>query len=307
MKILKTSVLINCFNYEKYVAEAIRSVLGQTQPVDEILIVDDGSSDNSLVRIREAVAGVKNARIVSKSNEGQLSAFNAGFEHATGDILLFLDADDAYESGHVAGVCRVYAERDDVDMVWTGFRKFGVETAEHRPYKQSMCFGNTAALVCLTRKYIGAATSTISIRREAMGRFFPVDRRFYADWRTRADDWLVHGASLAGCRKYYLDVTTVAYRIHGSNLFAGREISAKGKLHYNKIRAEMFEYVRKLVNLPEDVASLLPGEFGMHKNPSFRFFRLYMKTVWKGRRQLGPVKMAQAWWGITRAYWRGNA
>lgn len=303
MRNLRTSVLINCYNYAPYITDAIKSVLAQTQAVDEIIIVDDGSTDDSLARIQEAVRGVDNAMIVAKKNEGQLSAFNAGFEPATGDILFFLDADDMFEPRHVATVCGVYEQNQAVDTVWTAFRKFGEETDEYHSFDTSVYFGSTVALSCISHKYIGGVTSTVSIRRRAAARFMPVDGSFYADWRTRADDWLSHGAAVAGCRKYYLDEVTVAYRIHGSNNFARKKLSDEEKENYKRIRTRMYEHVRKVAGVREDVEMLLLGEFRQHEKPSYDFFRIYWKAVWKRRKKLKPARVLYYWLGLIKYYW----
>lgn len=85
------SVVITCFNYERYVGDAILSALTQTVPPDEIVVVNDGSTDGS--------AGVlaafgKRIRVVNQANAGQIAALNNGYAHSSGDIVLFLDADD---------------------------------------------------------------------------------------------------------------------------------------------------------------------------------------------------------------------
>lgn len=87
----KISVVICNYNYEKYVASAIDSVLNQTYKAYEIIVVDDGSTDGSLAEISAYLQQIK---LIRKANGGQISAYNAGFEHVTGDAVLFLDSDD---------------------------------------------------------------------------------------------------------------------------------------------------------------------------------------------------------------------
>lgn len=85
------SVVIDNYNYEQYVGQAIESVLRQDLDRTEVVVVDDGSTDDSLRRID---AFADRVRVVEKSNGGQGSALNAGFEAAQGDWILYLDADD---------------------------------------------------------------------------------------------------------------------------------------------------------------------------------------------------------------------
>lgn len=88
------SVVIPCYNYERYVSEAINSVKTQEYPNLECIVVDDGSTDSSLTVINEAIAGDGRFRVISKENGGVSSARNTGALAAKGYYLMFLDADD---------------------------------------------------------------------------------------------------------------------------------------------------------------------------------------------------------------------
>jgi hypothetical protein len=87
----KVSVVITCYNYERYVALAIRSALEQSAPPLEVIVVNDGSSDAS----SEVLAGFGASIIViDQVNSGQIAATNRGYAASRGDVVLFLDADD---------------------------------------------------------------------------------------------------------------------------------------------------------------------------------------------------------------------
>jgi glycosyltransferase involved in cell wall biosynthesis len=87
------TVLINNFNYGRFLSLAIDSALGQSYPNVEVIVVDDGSTDNS----REVIRSYGNRIIpILKVNEGQASALNAGFSQSKGDWLLLLDSDDLF-------------------------------------------------------------------------------------------------------------------------------------------------------------------------------------------------------------------
>ncbi|MBO9659300.1 MAG: glycosyltransferase [Chitinophagaceae bacterium] len=87
------SVIIPCYNTEKYVADTIRSVLAQTYPSIEIIVVDDGSKDSSPEVIR-SFAGDGRIKILSQPNSGVSAARNNGLKNAKGVYVAFLDADD---------------------------------------------------------------------------------------------------------------------------------------------------------------------------------------------------------------------
>lgn len=87
----RVSVVINNYNYERFLRQAIESALSQTYEKTEVIIVDDGSTDGSVDIINEYS---ERATIILKQNGGQASAFNAGVSRATGDLVLLLDSDD---------------------------------------------------------------------------------------------------------------------------------------------------------------------------------------------------------------------
>lgn len=99
------SIVINNYNYARYLSDSIESALAQTWTATEVIVVDDGSTDNS----REVIARY-GGRIteVLKENGGQASALNAGFERARGNIILFLDADDVLNQTTVAKVVEAF-------------------------------------------------------------------------------------------------------------------------------------------------------------------------------------------------------
>lgn len=88
---MRISIVINNFNYRRFVGQAIESALAQTHPDVEIIVVDDGSTDGSLDEMRRYASQVA---LIVKNNGGQGSAYNAGFRRASGAVVIFLDADD---------------------------------------------------------------------------------------------------------------------------------------------------------------------------------------------------------------------
>lgn len=91
---MKVSVIIPVYNVEKYLPRCIKSVLDQTYQDLEIILVDDGTKDNSGVMCDEFATKDNRIRVIHKENGGLSSARNAGIEIATGDAIFFLDSDD---------------------------------------------------------------------------------------------------------------------------------------------------------------------------------------------------------------------
>jgi len=88
---MKVSVIIPCYNGEDYIGQTLGSLFDQTRPADEIIVVDDGSEDQSVDIARSFGASVT---VLTKENGGAAKARNCGADHSTGDALMFLDADD---------------------------------------------------------------------------------------------------------------------------------------------------------------------------------------------------------------------
>ncbi len=105
------SIIINNYNYDRFLQSAIDSALNQNYPNIEVILVDDGSTDNS----RQIIASYGNKIIpVLKENGGQASAFNAGFAASRGEIICFLDSDDLFFPEKIAEVVDVFARHPDI-------------------------------------------------------------------------------------------------------------------------------------------------------------------------------------------------
>ena len=91
----KVSILIPCYNAEKYIGETLESVFRQTWPAIEVIVVDDGSVDRSAAVVRSFAR--PNLQLVEQENRGQTAALNVCLAHASGDFIQYLDADDLIE------------------------------------------------------------------------------------------------------------------------------------------------------------------------------------------------------------------
>lgn len=108
------SVIIGAYNAEDTIGETLASVLAQTLPPDEIIVIDDGSTDHTA---KVATAASSSIQVVSQPNRGTAAALNAGVGMAKGDLLAFIDADDLWDSGKLALQARVLADQPQTDAV----------------------------------------------------------------------------------------------------------------------------------------------------------------------------------------------
>ena len=99
---MKYSVVIPLYNKEHYIASTLRSVLAQTYPDYEVIVVDDGSTDHSLQACKTVQSD--KIRIVQQANQGVSAARNKGIELAAGEYICFLDADDTWHPDYLQNI-----------------------------------------------------------------------------------------------------------------------------------------------------------------------------------------------------------
>ena len=145
-----TTCLINNYNYARYLPAAVDSALAQTHPLDEIIVADDGSTDDSLAILRSHFGRNSKVQIVAKKNEGQLSCFNEGFARSRGDLVFFLDADDVYEPNHVAEALATYERNPAIDFVFCGTRQFGKRDKVRLLHDEDRDLGYSVILTAMT-------------------------------------------------------------------------------------------------------------------------------------------------------------
>jgi glycosyltransferase involved in cell wall biosynthesis len=107
------SVIIPAYNAEAYLAEALESVLAQGEPIHEVIVVDDGSTDRTAEVAAKFGAPI---RYLRQDNAGASAARNHGIREATGEWIAFLDADDLWEPHRLSAECRILEANPD--LVW---------------------------------------------------------------------------------------------------------------------------------------------------------------------------------------------
>ena len=216
------SIVIPCFNHEKYIAAAINSVLSQTYENLELIVIDDGSSDRSLEVIRQ----FKDPRlqIHSQENAGAHTTINRGLERARGDYLTVLNSDDLYESNRLEVCLNRFAENADLGLVssWINVidsedqilkTKRGWENMEpwdlgdpDRSFQKTGSF----SLNLLASNFVSTTSNMVWKRSvyEAVGGMRNL--RFVHDW-----DYLLRVASQFSCEQ--IEQPLMSYRLHDHN------------------------------------------------------------------------------------------
>jgi glycosyltransferase involved in cell wall biosynthesis len=197
------SVIIPVYNYDRYLAEAIESVLSQTYHHLEAIVVDDGSTDQSAEIARSFAA--RGIRYCYQVHAGIGPARNKGVELAQGDFLAFLDADDRWPQYKTERQLRAFESDPTLEMVFGQALQLqnGPEWESGVKNKERVVIGMVPGMV----------PGTMLIKRDAFSRV----GKFQSDWKVgEFIDWYARAVELKLCSLVLPDLL-LWRRIHDSN------------------------------------------------------------------------------------------
>ncbi|MEO0481888.1 MAG: glycosyltransferase family A protein [Planctomycetota bacterium] len=217
------SIVVNNFNYERFLRQSIDSALDQDHPRTEVVVVDDCSTDGSRALIQGY--GDRIVPVLQEENGGQGAAMNVGFDAASGDVVIFLDADDYLYPQAASAVAAAY--RDDAAVIQYRLHLVDEEGAVLDLYpRPELRFdqGDVRQKLLTTGRFEGTVTSGQAFGRKALAAALPMpaDR-----FRISADGYLLstvpfHGQVIA------IEEPHGAYRLHGNNLWSAVQNRAAG-------------------------------------------------------------------------------
>ena len=111
------SIIVPVYNAGKYLRNILQDLLVQTYKNNEIIVIDDGSTDDSLEIIKEFARLDKRVKVVEIENSGAANARNIGLELAIGEYIRFVDADDRVPPESIEKMVSVYIENQNIDLV----------------------------------------------------------------------------------------------------------------------------------------------------------------------------------------------
>lgn len=220
--------LVNNFNYGVYLSASLASIEKQTLAFDRVIVVDDGSTDNSREIISSYCDRLAGWESIFKPNEGQLSCFHVALPFVeSDDLVTLLDADDLYPADYLERLLEKIKNLK-ADLYFCEALEF--EDAANNPASSSagcnaadFVIESSSALTRYLHCWIGSPTSAIALRGYLYQDIFPYPHE--RDWITRADDVIVLGSGLLNARKAYIGSLRIAYRVHGTNSFFGKKFS----------------------------------------------------------------------------------
>ena len=294
------SIVINNYNYDRFLAETIDSALAQTYSNIEVIVVDDGSTDNS----RSIIASYGSQIIpVLKSNGGQSSSLNEGFRASRGEIISFLDSDDLFHPEKIEKIVSFFVQNNLIDSptifhnLFEAIDEKGLPTADfslnsycsdwsdlarirgdrHYTVGDPYFFDGEVSKVCTPEQvckfatryrivpFIGMPSSSVCISRILANRLFPLPVN--ENYKTNADNFMVRAASLLGS-VYSTNLPLTQYRLHGSNAWLGKEVTSKQE-------EETFLVPQEFLNLKLKESGRKPVISFLESMPANAFYRCY--------------------------------
>ncbi len=199
----KISVIIPVYNTEKYLAQAIQSVLKQEEKPLEVIVVDDGSTDGS-VNVATKF-GSQISLYQHQTNKGVGAARNLGVNNSKGEFLAFLDADDFWTAGKLKTQLAYLKNNPDIDMVFGQVEQF---------ISLELPIENQNKLHAELKKMPGYVAGAMLIRRETFLKVGWFDEKLelgeYIDWFSRAKDM--------GLKFHMSNEVVLKRRIHTTNM-----------------------------------------------------------------------------------------
>ncbi len=286
---MKVSVIISNYNYARYLTTAIESVIAQSYQDFEIIVVDDGSKDNSqeiIVRLQEKYPD--RIKAIFQENQGQGGAFNTAFQACSGEIVAFLDADDIWKPNKLQQVVEIFKKSDVVGVmhVLEEVDAKGNLLKKNPPRKYKLSDDLAKVVIDTGNAWNFPPTSALTYRRSILEQVFPIDP---IKWRIWADGCLIYITAFLG-KIETIDLVLGDYRIHGANNHCTSEESpekiAKALLGIEMTNKYINEFLER-INYPVRV--------DLSRNLQLRRERYYQKRVWNIRESWAISNLILGW------------
>jgi hypothetical protein len=315
---MRVSIVVNNYNYERYLAAAIDSALAQDHPDTEVIVVDDGSTDGSrdlLERYRGRV------RLILTENGGQSAAINTGFAAVTGEAVNFLDADDILlpdAASRVSALLEAHPEVARIHARALVIDESGVANGDVRPPAHRALPGGDlrAAELAAPLDMVTVGTTGNMFRRSALAQVMPIPAARYGG--SGADWYLIHTTTLVG-EVLVEERPFNYYRLHPHNAFGNEGLDldqSRTKIRFERATLQSLEEVADRLELPRP-SRLVSMSHALSRITSLRFapeqHPLEGDTrrqvlidaalaTWRRRDASWPVRLGVATWCVALAY-----
>ena len=266
----KVSVIIPVYNCELYIAQAIESVLNQTYTDYEIIVINDGSTDNTYQVLQPYM---KKIRYFSQENKGLSATRNQGIKMAKGKLISLLDADDLFLYYKLQEQVAIFEAEPSIGLVQSGWRvvnEKGEKIEDVKPWHKSPELDLVTWL-----KWKATNPSGMMFRKEWLERV----NGFNEDLRRLEDFDIVIRLALAGCQATWFPKVAVCYRQHRGNMT--RNLLAQIEVE-EKILDELFSNPNlpgKIQHLEKELryGSLIWNCWRLYKTSNFSEMATYLQ------------------------------
>ena len=142
----KVSILVPCYNVEKYLPQCLDSIVGQTLRDIEIIVINDGSKDSTLDIIKSYAARDDRIKVIDKENEGYGKSMNRGLDAATGEYVGIVESDDWVDTDMFENLVKI-ADENNVDVVKSNFYRYTTTGGEKNVKYNSLPDWNTNCVI----------------------------------------------------------------------------------------------------------------------------------------------------------------
>jgi len=261
------SVAMTTYNGAQYIIEQLDSIRLQTRKVDEIVIIDDGSSDNTMEIVRNYADKYPECRICLDQNEtnlGYKKNFQKAISLCNGDITFLCDQDDCWFEDKVEKMCAVLEQYPEVGVLSSSFVQMdgeGNKGERKSAYRRKM---SDRELVCVPIEDLVfhniSQGCAMAMKKDIKDAFL----EWFDD--TISHDWIIN--VIAGMEKkcYYWNVPMFFYRIHDNNTIGLNDNMALKKKNTMEVRAKDARQALKVLKFIEKVNSVFYDENSWLKN-----------------------------------------
>jgi len=242
----QVSVIIPAYNGDRYIAQAVESVISQTYKNWEIIVVDDGSTDDTRQALQPYVEKI---RYVYQENQGVAAARNRGIQESRGELIAFLDQDDFFLSHKLAGQVALFDAQPSLGIVNSGWRMVKEQ-------------GETVSDINCWEYFPTLNLKTWIVQMPVLPSAMMFSRKwlenvggFNSEFDSVDDADLVLRLALLGCESAWLPQVTVCYRQHDKN------VSIKKSLEQANLFIKLKQNFFNKPDLPQDIRDL--------ENPAF--------------------------------------
>lgn len=258
------SVLVANYNYARYISETLESVLCQTYPHFEVVVCDDGSTDNSCNIIASYVRKDSRIKLVCKQNGGVASAFNAAYQESKGEIICLLDADDVWLDNKLQMVLDIF--KSDPKCGFAIHNVIQIDEKgnfiKQQPMFKRLASGWMAPLALQNGGFVVdevPPASALSIRREVAKYIFPMNEKFVRN----SDSLIIYLSQLITVIGSIPEVLS-KFRLHAKNTssqltltvdFVEREQASHERVYQEQKRLLQDVYASEIAHLLTDLKS----------------------------------------------------